>query len=165
MGYYDEKENKLDFRDWKVFIDNTSQWFDDINKLLSECYTNTNLIKNIYPKIRTFTSSRSANIDNVDELYSILDQVADVLYSSKYNELKKLGQASDWDMKLLRNLDRCIRLLSKGLSDGELTPKTRETKALPYELQGNVNDMINKALTKNNNTSINKNGEITANST
>lgn len=163
MVYLDEKENKLAFRDWKVFIDNSSEWFDTINKKLSKCYIDINLLKFVYPEVRSFTSSRKANLYNFKLIDEKLTQVKKVLYSSKYNELKQNKSSSEWDEKLLNVMDSIIQLLSEGLSDGELTPKVTDRKEIPYELEGNVNDLINKSTTKTNNTSKNKDGKLTSN--
>lgn len=160
---YNEEQNKLAFRDWKVFIDNTSEWFDEINKKISACYLDTQGLKYIYPQIRTFASSRCANLQNMGEINIKLNSVKKVLYSQKYNELKKTGEVNEWDEKILNVLDEVIQLLSVGLSEGELTPKPVYAKELPYELEGNANDLINKSLTRNNNTSLNKDGKVTPN--
>lgn len=159
----DEEYKKLSFRDWKVFIDNSSEWFDDINKKISHCYINTDLITAIYPQIRTFASSRRANLDNFNEISKKLDEIREVIYSEKYKEMRTNKSSGFWDNKVLINLDKIIQLLSIGLSEGELTPKVNKQKIIPYEKVGNVNDLINKALTKNNNTSVNKDGTITSN--
>jgi hypothetical protein len=159
----DEDYKKLSFRNWKVYIDNSSVWFDEINKRIVQCYADTSLIKLIYPQIRTFASSRRANLDNFEIISKQLDIIRDIIYSEKYNEMRKVKSSGDWDIKILTRIDEIIRLLSIGLSEGELTPKINKVKEIPYEKVGNVNDLINKALTKNNNTSINKDGTITSN--
>jgi hypothetical protein len=160
---YEPQENKLAFRDWKVFIDNSSQWFDEINKKISKCYIETNYIKLVYPEIRSFTSSRKANLSNFYLIDSKLKQVKEKLYSRSYNELKKDNVAGDLDNKILEVLDKIVQLLSEGMSDGELIPKNKDIRELPYELEGNAKDGINKALTNTNNSSIGKNGTIRTN--
>lgn len=156
---WNEDQNKLRFTDWKVFIDNTSDWFDEINKQISQCYIDTSGIKLIYPKIKTFASSRSANIHNYEKLKSVLQDIEGVLYSQQYNKLRNLQKTSEWDIKILNKLNNCIELLSEGLSEGELTPKATRKDEIPYKKQGNANDLINKSLYKNNNTYINKDGK------
>jgi len=163
MAYYDEEQNKLAFRDWKVFIDNSSEWFDDINKKLCLCYEDTNMITRIYPQIRTFASSRVANLDNFKEIDNKLNEVRHIIYSEKYKEMRNNKSSGNWDNKILIVLDRIIQMLSIGLSEGELTPKTTKQKTY-YEKENNVNDFINDSLIKTNNTLL-KNGKITTNNT
>jgi len=90
-----------------------------------------------------------------------LKEVKEVLYSTKYNELKSRGDAGKWDNLILGVLDKVIQLLSEGLSESELTPKPNKVQKLPYEKEGNVKDLINRAVHTTNHSSINKNGEIT----
>ncbi len=153
---YEPQENKLAFRDWKVFIDNSSEWFDDINKKIAKCYIETNYIKLVYPEVRSFTSSRKANLCNFSIIDSKLKQVKEKLYSRSYNELKKDNATGDLDNKILEVLDKIVQLLSDGMSDGELIPKNKEVRELPYELEGNANDSINKAMFKMNKKTITK---------
>lgn len=163
MAYYQEEHKKLAFTDWKVFIDNSSEWYDEINKKLSRAYIDTTLLKFIYPEIRSFTSSRKANLTNFNMIDIKLRKVKSVLYSSKYNDLRKSKATGEWDNKMLEVLDEVVQLLSMGLSEGELTPKPAKKNTIPYEIEGNANDLINKSLTTNNNTSIKKNGRISSN--
>lgn len=158
--YFEEAENKLAFRDWKVYIDNTSEWFDDINKKLSLCYIDTYLITQVYPQIRTFASSRIANLENFEEIDRKLNQVRDVIYSAKYREMKQNNSSGEWDNKVLIVLDKVIQLLSKGLSEGELTPKSKK-ETIPYEKTGTSRDTINKALYDTNKTTLSKDGKTT----
>lgn len=159
---WNEDQNKLRFTDWKVFIDNTSDWFDEINKQISQCYIETLGIKLIYPKIKTFASSRSANIHNYEKLKIVLNDIESVLYSKEYNKLRHLQKSSEWDIKILNKLNICIELLSEGLSEGELTPKAKKERT-PFKKTGTSRDIINKALYETNKTTLNKDGIATTN--
>jgi len=159
---FDEQQNKLRFTDWKVFIDNTSDWFDEINKRIADCYVEPINIKYLFPKIKTFASSRSAHINNYSKIKNKLDDIQNVLYSYRYNEQMRLGQASEMNIEILDKLDECVALLSQGLSEGELTPKAHKEKT-PYKKTGGTRDVINKVLYTTNRTTLNKDGKATNN--
>lgn len=152
MSWEDDK--KLKFTDWKVFIDNTSEWFDEINKMYADSYVETRLISVIYGKLRSFISSRRANLSNYDEINTKLNSIKSIIFSAEYKQAQKDKESGKYDTRVLVYLDEIVGLISIGLSDGELIPKFMKKETLPYEEDGTHRDHINRIMYDTNRTTM-----------
>lgn len=152
--YNDYDNNRLRFTDWKVFIDNTSEWFDRINRAYAKCYEDIKIIQPLFAEMIAFVTSRRANLYNFDDIMEEVSKVKTIIYSKEYKELQEEGVGGKLHMRILEHIDQILGKVSLGLSHGDLIPKYDKKEELPYEVTGTFMDNLNKAVYDMNKTTV-----------
>jgi hypothetical protein len=136
MAKKPEYETELQWKNWLVFINDTSNAIEELRRVGEFAYYDNKYLNTLFAKISVFVSTRKPYISNYVEINKKLKAIGETLFS--YDYLKDVGNnKSNVKLKqvqynIMSKLNEIIGEIIEQLSNNEILPKiTKTNKSIP----------------------------------
>ena len=120
---------ELQWKNWKIYIDNTCNKIDEIASIGEKAYFNTKVMNLYFSKLKNFMVTRKPYIDNYEDLKTKLDEAGDTLFKAEYqkalNEKPNSPKLVETQYKLMKRLHYVLENVIVSLSRNEILPKIK----------------------------------------